>query len=55
MSNVGHGIIKKAPNLSIRGKDGNNPSRRSNDLRHYRKEVYTNTNEEATEKDSYAC
>jgi hypothetical protein len=23
MSNVGHGIIKKAPNLATRGKDGN--------------------------------
>jgi hypothetical protein len=32
MSNVGHGIIKKAPPASTRwGKDGNNPSRRSNE------------------------
>ena len=31
------------------------PSRRSNDLRHHRKGVYTPANEEATEKDSYAC
>ena len=48
-------VAKKSPGCLVRGKDGNNPSRRSNDLRHHRKEVYTLANEEATEKDSYAC
>lgn len=46
MSNVGQHQIKNAPTLRAGAKDGNSkPSRRSNDLRHHRKEVYTNTNE----------